>query len=129
MDNNEISDVTFNDIVKDFESNIITPDLEPVINNKIAVTSSGTAERFKNKYINTVLYVHELKQWFVWNSQYWKADNTNEIRQRIRDLAPDILEQIKAAKSDNERDIYFKEYKSVLDTRSIDNILKEAASL
>ncbi len=104
-------------------------EIEFQINNSLAATSSGSAQRFKRKYTGNAIYVHELKLWHIWNGKYWQPDTIGQLRQMVRNLAPDALLDLQSAPTDAERKIYFKEYTRLLDTRSIDHILKEAASL
>ncbi len=110
-------------------TDFVEPETLQEINNALAATSSGTAERFKKSYAGKAIYVHEFKEWYLWNGKYWKEDTTAEVRQLVKDLVPEVMANLTDAPREREKDVFYKEYKSLLDTRPIDNILKEAGSL
>lgn len=43
-------------------------------------TDVGAAESFRDRYGDQVRFDHHRDQWFVWNGNYWRPDDTGEVR-------------------------------------------------
>ncbi|MFZ0011281.1 MAG: phage/plasmid primase, P4 family [Halobacteriota archaeon] len=57
-------------------------------------TDIGNAERFVDRYGDTVRYCAELTTWYIWEGRYWRPDTTLKIRQYAKATALHIIEEV-----------------------------------
>mgnify|MGYP006291284529 CR=1 FL=1 len=56
----------------------------------ITNTDTGNARRLVNLHGENIRYVHEAKQWHVWNGLCWELDTTNKVMQYTGTVADQI---------------------------------------
>ena len=93
---------------------------------KFAFDDTGNADRFVNKFENTVRYSYIDKGWYFYNGKKWEFDLVGHVKSLTEEVIKDMKVELAYCENEDEEKQFFKHLKYTRNNRGKTNMLKES---
>ncbi|MCR2045512.1 phage/plasmid primase, P4 family [Anaerosalibacter massiliensis] len=93
---------------------------------KFPFDDTGNADRFVNKFEDTVRYSYVDKGWYFYNGKKWEFDLVGHVKKLTEEVIQDMKLELAYCKDEDEEKQFFKHLKYTRNNRGKTNMLKES---